>query len=44
MITADLDGCFEFEEHGLFEEDLPRLDTQTANLGLGEFGILAAVF
>lgn len=42
--TAYFDGCFELEEHGLFEEDLSGFETESPNFWLEQFDILAAIF
>lgn len=39
--TADFDGSFEFEKHGLGVEDLSGSDAEGSDLGLGELDLLA---
>ena len=35
-VTADDEGCGELQQHGLREEELPRLGTQLPDLALGK--------
>ena len=42
-VTTNFDGCLEFEEHGLFEEDFSGFDTESSDFWLEQFDIFASI-